>query len=392
MSNPSRILLIWAVILLAANLRAPIIVLGPIVETVRLALGSSDTVMGLIGSFPVLVFALCAPFAAPLASRFGIERVIVAALVLIGGGCLLRSLWPSVWLILLGTVLFSAGISMGNVLLAAFIKRRAQQYIEQVTALQMIVMGTTAAASAALAVPLARGFGWQVALGVWGILAIPAIIVWARLDAGEAHPDSQPTPAVPKPLASRRIWASPLAWKISLYFGLQSMMFYTFVSWLAMIFIARGVSEDVAGWYNTIFQLISLPVVFALGYFSTQVRRSQSILLPLSAAVTLLGLILAWTLPTPLLALAAIILGAGGGASFTLCLMLFAQRGETVAESAALSGMAQTIGYLLAAIGPLGCGWLKDLSGGLTLPVMVMMVVLALQSLSGVFAGKPGKL
>ncbi|MBV7435230.1 MFS transporter [Cardiobacteriaceae bacterium TAE3-ERU3] len=388
MNQRPYLLFSLAVILLAANLRAPIIAVGPLVETIRSAIDSTPTIMGLIGTLPVLTFAACSPFAAKLARRFGLENTILAGLILIAAGGLLRSLFASEWTIMLGTVILCAGITMGNVLLAAAIKRDQPSRIQRMTALQMFSFSILSALSAALAVPIAKVAGWQWALAVWSLLSIPAFFVWLKIRS-QQHQRNLPAQSPANPAFN--VWRSALAWKISLYTGLQSMMFYTLVAWLATIIAARGFSETEAGYYNTLFQLIALPTALLISPLSERYSRMDHLLAGASALI-FTGIAGVWFAPTSLMWLFTTILGIGGCASFTFCLMLFAMRGETAAQSAALSGMGQTVGYAIAAIGPVAAGWLYETSGGWQIPIYALLIVNALQLTIGWFAGKPEKL
>lgn len=377
-----------AVILLASNLRAPIVAIGPLMETIRDAISSNATIMGVIGTLPTLTFAACSPFAARLAKRFGLENVILVGIAMITLGCLIRSLFGNAWSIMIGTIILCAGIAMGNVLLAAAIKRDYPQRIERLTALQMLSFSILSALAAALAVPLANIIGWQWSLGIWAIMTIPAFFAWLKI-RGQQHPQQRPQHTAANP--NFNIWRSRLAWQISFYVGLQSMLFYTFVAWLATIIIARGFSETQAGYYNTLFQLIAFPTALLISPIAERYGRMHHLLCA-SSLLVLSGTLGMWYAPTNLMWLFTAIIGIGSCASFTLCLMLFALRGETAAQSAALSGMAQTIGYAIAALGPVCTGWLLDISGNWQIPIYAIVSIATLQLVSAWQAGQEGKL
>ncbi|UJF23643.1 MFS transporter [Suttonella sp. R2A3] len=386
--NHKPALFIIGIILLAANLRAPIVAFGPLVEEIIQATGSSATVMGVIGTLPVLTFAACSSFAAKLARRFGLENVLLFGLVLIGVGGFVRSMRADSLMIMVGTVILCAGIAMGNVLLAAVIKRDQPNHIERMTALQMFSFSILSAIASAFAVPLAKTLGWQFALGIWSVCSIPAFVVWWRMRRRRGPH----TAAVVNPSeATFNIWRSVLAWKISAYTGLQSMLFYSMVTWLATIVAARGFSETEAGLYNTLFQLIALPTVVFITPLAERYPHMHHLLIA-AGSMMFIGLLGVWYMPVEWLWLCVIVLGIGACASFTFCLMLFALRGQNAVQSAALSGMGQTVGYMIAAFGPFTVGWLLESSGGWTLPIYGLLAVTIILMSTGWFAGQRGRL
>jgi CP family cyanate transporter-like MFS transporter len=85
----------------------------------------------------------------------------------------------------------------------------------------------------------------------------------------------------------------------------------------------------------------------------------------------------------------AVLLGIGGGA-FTLALAMIGMRGADASVTSALSGFAQSVGYLLAAGGPLLVGALLSLTGGFTAPLILMLATLVPMSVAGFAAGSGG--
>ena len=100
-------------LLTAANLRAPITAVGPVLENMRHAFGLSAAAAGFFNFIPLMLFAALAPVAAMVGNRFGLERSLWAALLLITLGSMVRwlPLEAALWS---GTVLLSAGIARGG--------------------------------------------------------------------------------------------------------------------------------------------------------------------------------------------------------------------------------------------------------------------------------------
>ena len=83
----------------------------------------------------------------------------------------------------------------------------------------------------------------------------------------------------------------------------------------------------------------------------------------------------------------AFIGGIGQGASLVVALALIAMRGRTAAETVRLSGFAQSIGYLIASLGPLLFGALYQLTGAYVVSLTVMTAIAVVQCVVAVLAG-----
>ena len=161
--------LLFAIIALAANLRTPIVAVGPVVGFIREDLGVSGSFIGLVAALPMLAFALFSPLAARLARRFGMENVLVGSIVLLVAGMILRSVLPSAVLLLAGTMVIGAAIAMGNVLLPALAKRSLPTRVGLVVGAVSATMSVSSMVAAAVAVPLAQWQNWRWSLGIWAL-------------------------------------------------------------------------------------------------------------------------------------------------------------------------------------------------------------------------------
>ena len=184
------------------------------------------------------------------------------------------------------------------------------------------------------------------------------------------------------------IWRSPLAWQIALFMGLQSFQFYVVISWLPEILHNKGASMETAGWLLSITQLVGLPFSFLVPVLAGRLRSQKwlAVLLGLCSFVGFGGLLLGssqWVLIVSIL-----FLGIGLGGSFPLALTFLGMRARDARQAAELSGMSQSIGYILAAIGPLFIGFLYDLTHVWTLPLITLMIITGLMVVFGVFAGR----
>ncbi|EBY4016943.1 MFS transporter [Salmonella enterica subsp. enterica serovar Kambole] len=375
-------LLIAGILMIATTLRVTFTGAAPLLETIRTDYGLSTAQTGLLTTLPLLAFALISPLAAGIARRFGMERSLFAAMLLICAGIALRSL-PSAALLFAGTAIIGCGIALGNVLLPGLIKRDFSQHVARLTGAYSLTMGAAAALGSALVVPLAlHGFGWRGALLMLMLFPLLAFLIWlpqwrttrsANLSSSRA-------------LHERGIWRSPLAWQVTLFLGLNSLIYYVIIGWLPTILISHGYSEAQAGSLHGLLQLATaapgLAIPLILHRFNDQ--RWIAALVSLLCAVGAAGL---WFVPGQAI-IWTLLFGFGSGATMILGLTFIGLRASSAHKAAALSGMAQSVGYLLAACGPPVMGKLHDASGSWFLPLSGVTVLAIIMAIFGLYAGR----
>jgi CP family cyanate transporter-like MFS transporter len=373
--------LVLEISLIAANLRAAVTVVGPLLGTISRHYGLSGAEAGVLTALPVLGFAAFSPYALRLSRRVGMDGALLLAMLVLAGGIVLRSL-PSVAALFAGSVVLASAIAVGNVLLPALVKRHFPKRQSSVTGLYATAMGLIAAIASGVAVPLAdiAPGGWRTALGAWAGLALIACVLWIpRLRRTAVT--SAPAPPAPVP------WRSPVAWKVTAFMGLQSLGFYAMIGWLPKLLESHRVSAHAAGWELFAYQIAALCASLLLPVLIS--RRADHRLMTgvsaLCAAISYAGLA---AFPEVSLLWA---LGAGGaaGASVVLALSFMGLRVGTAEQAAALSAMAQFFGYLLAATGPFLFGVLHDVSGSWVPPLMMLVVTAAALLAVGLGASHP---
>ncbi|EII5451994.1 CynX/NimT family MFS transporter [Salmonella enterica] len=375
-------LLIAGILMIATTLRVTFTGAAPLLETIRSDYGLSTAQTGLLTTLPLLAFALVSPLAAGIARRFGMERSLFAAMLLICAGIALRSL-PSAALLFAGTAIIGCGIALGNVLLPGLIKRDFSQHVARLTGAYSLTMGAAAALGSALVVPLAlHSFGWRGALLMLVLFPLLGFLIWlpqwrttrsANLSSSRA-------------LHERGIWRSPLAWQVTLFLGLNSLIYYVIIGWLPTILISHGYSEAQAGSLHGLLQLATaapgLAIPLILHRFNDQ--RWIAALVSLLCAVGAAGL---WFVPGQAI-IWTLLFGFGSGATMILGLTFIGLRASSAHQAAALSGMAQSVGYLLAACGPPVMGKLHDASGSWYLPLSGVTVLAIIMAIFGLYAGR----
>ncbi|TCM96294.1 CP family cyanate transporter-like MFS transporter [Paenibacillus sp. BK033] len=382
----SGLLLALSLIFVAANLRAPITSVGPLVSYIRESTGISNSVAGLLTTVPLLAFTFMSPFAPQLARRYGVERVIFIALIFIGIGTLCRSISSSVALFG-GTILIGLSIAVCNVLIPSLVKKDFSNKIGLMTGIYSVSMNLCGALASGISVPLARdaGFGWQGALSCWLVLTAVGIVFWlprmnqsrqtatisqASTAAGEAKP-----------------WRSSLAWQVTLFMGLQSFIFYNLVAWLPEILNSRGMTNDTAGWMLSLIQFSMLPFTFVIPIIASRMK-SQRVLVVITTVLYLVGIGGLLLDGNGLVPLWSVLIGVAGAGSFSLAMLFFTLRTRTSHAAAQLSGMAQSVGYLLAAIGPLVFGMIHDMTHRWTVSIGMLIAASLLIFMFGMGAAR----
>jgi CP family cyanate transporter-like MFS transporter len=369
--------------LIAANLRAGITAVGPVLGDIRASTGMSAAAAGLLTSLPLIMFSAMAQPAVLLGRRFRVERVLPWAMVAIAGGCVLRSAGPAA-AVLAGTTAIGAAMAVGNILLPTYLKQRGRT--GPIMALYATTLQASAGIAAAVSVPLAEasGLAWRGALGVWAILAVVAALVW-RATAMRAAPDAVPTE--PGPRAVPRIRRSALAWWVTAYFGFQSMIFYGLVTWLPTLLEDGGTSKAGAGVLLAVMQFAGLPAALAMPVLAAR-RADQRGLVLIGGAICMLGVGGLLLGSTGLQLASVVLIGFGNSTLFSLGLTFLVLRAADAPHVAALGGMAQSLGYLMAAASPVTLGWLHDVTGAWTVPVVAVELAVAGALVAGWSAGR----
>ncbi|WP_339166970.1 MFS transporter [Paenibacillus sp. FSL R5-0341] len=379
-------LLLAGIIVIAATMRSPITATGPVVEMIRSDTGIGHTMAGLLTSLPLLAFAAVSPFAPRLAKRLGLESALLIAIIIVTLGVALR-LSPSVLALYTGTAILGCGIALSNVLLPSLIKRDFPLRVGIVTGLYSVSMNIFGAIASGMSVPVAgaTSIGWRASLGMWALLSILALLLWLpQVAAGRQRMLYVATQSEGTPV---RLRTSSLAWFITLFMGLQSLIFYTTITWLPEILAEQGFSPTSAGWMLSLMQMVSVPVTFIVPILAGR-TRDQRMLTTITCSSLIVGYALLLSGLPSLVTIGVTLAGIGAGASFGLVTMFFVLRTKDARQAASLSGMAQSFGYMLAAVGPLLFGMLHDWTKGWTLPLLIQVLLAIALLIAGIQASK----
>ncbi|GEN89661.1 CynX/NimT family MFS transporter [Oceanobacillus sojae] len=386
-STKARWLLLIGVILVGANLRVPITSVGALITFIREDLGISNASAGMITTLPLIAFALLSPFAPRIANKIGMEWTIALSLVLLITGMIVRSI-AGIGYLFTGTIFVGLAIAIGNVLIPGIIKMSFPLKIGIMTGVYAVFMNIFGALGSGLSVPISSvgNMGWQGALNIWGIITIIALLIW--LPQLRKHPDESPKANVEKDKKTN-LWRSSIAWSVTLFMGGQSLAFYTLITWMPDILRTVGYNAGGAGWMVFLMQVALIPTTFVIPVIAE--KMSNQIGLAVGTAVLfIIGFTGLMSGSMALVPVWAILLGIAGGSGFSLSMMFFTIRTKDGKEAAELSGMAQSFGYLLAAVGPVLVGVLHDRSNGWIMPLIFLIIISVVILAAGIVSGKEG--
>lgn len=377
-----------ATILIAINLRPGASAVGPVLEEFSADLGMSTVTAGFMTALPGLCFGAVGAVAVLIARRIGMTTGIFVGLIAVVVGLIARVLIDDSVLFLLLTALALAGMAVGNVLVPAWIKAHSRDGGVRLMTFYSSGLTFGGAISAALVAPVsaATGLGWRGGLGIWGFLALAALVPWAVIALRER--------ATPGGRGSRdrvshvgRISHSPTAIALTVLFGIQSMNAYVQFGWLPQIYRDAGLSAGYAG--------ILMSLLTALGILGglmmpTVIARSPTIAPWMIAFGVLMvlgytGLLLA---PASTPWLWAVLLGISGFA-FPTAIALITARTRDPGVTARLSGFVQPLGYALAAVGPFAVGLIHQVTGDWTLILLILMSTGVILTLAGLRVSRP---
>ena len=381
-SRPGRLVLGISLLLIALNLRAVFASLSAVLPEVMRDTGAGPAAASLMTTLPVFCLGIFSLPVARLAARFGAERVVLGALLAIATGTALRGL-ATVPALLGGGILAGAGIAFGNVLLPGLVKRDFSDRVAPMTGLYSMALSGGAALAAALTVPIAQATGsWAAGLAGWAVPALAVAALWLP-QVAKAGPSQARTGTG----AAHSLWRDGLAWQVSFFMGLQSALAYCVFGWLAPILRDRGLDAAAAGYVlsvSVVGQMVGCLLAPSLAVRSRD-QRAISVLL---YGIVLAGIIGCFYAPLGAAWACATLLGLGQGGLLGVALTMILLRAANAAVAARLSGMAQGVGYTLAAGGPLLIGLMRQAFGGFReVPLFLALLIMA-GALSGLGAGR----
>lgn len=383
MQKHSRFLTI-SMMLVAANMRLPITIMPSLIQSFKQNFNLPNSLAGMLTTIPLLTFAVMSPIIAKLARRFGNEHVIYAFLIILAIGSYLRVI-PSSAALLVGTLLVGVGIDAGNVLIPAVIKDNFFSKISVATSEYTLSMLFVGALGTGITGILIKKYPLAIVMGLLSVISLINLVTWVPNLKYNVREKAVTTPAENKQFLHKSVWKLPLGWVAAAFFGLQALVYYSLLTWMPSLLISQGYSSVQANNMATLLQLGGLPFAYLVPTLALKKHGVASMV-----AVTFVGFVggtLGLTLPIHAVfwaTLMNLLMGFGAGASFNLAVVFFTTKTTNGFETADLSGMAQSAGYLLAAVGPVLFGYLNNLVHSWTIVLLAAAIFATLLALSGV--------
>lgn len=346
--------LIVGLFMLGVCMRMPITAIPSIVKEIAANLHVPANSLGILTTIPLICFAWLSTPVSTVARKMGNELTLFMGMIIMVVGSLLRifNFTSLIW----GTILVGVAITCINVLLPAVITEKYPSRIGSVTGMYNVSMSLFAAIGAYAITPITAASSWQMAIMVITIVALITLLIWLpnlRFNSKEA----ETTEGMAKPI---NMWTKLNAWWLLLFFGFQSLVFYAVVAWLPSIAMDAGLSHNNASLIAGLFQLFSIPFAFLTPLLASRMHNRLPLFL-LAGLSPLIGsaMMLVHTSSLAYYIIVSLLLGVGCSTAFALSMTLFSLKTRTAADTRSISGMVQTVGYLIAATGPMIVGQLN---------------------------------
>ncbi len=383
MKKGSAVLAFIGIIGISINLRAPLTSVSPVVYEIIESLGLSNIQAGLITTLPLLAFGFLSIFAPQLAARLGLEKVLWLSMAVLIIGLLVR-VSGSASLLLVGAGIVGVAITMGNVLMPAFIKAKFPDKMGLMTGINALSMNITGVLASGFSVQigLLTGLGWKGSMSIWIIPAILGFLIWIpQLKAKANGPQKISKNGFIGLLKSRT------AWYITIFMGLQSCLFYILVAWLPVVLQDWGMTKEEAGWVFSYIQMTQLPIMLFGSMLTARIKKHNYLIL-FTSFILFVGIFGIAFFKTEYIIPSIICIGIGTGLAFTIVLMFFVLKTETPIQAAQLSGMAQSFGYLIAAATPPLFGWIFDWTADWTYSILLLAPITLVMCIMAVLSAK----
>lgn len=385
-SSPSKLLLLIAILAIAFNLRPALSGIGSLAESIGVDLNLSGASLGLLTTLPLFAFAVISMLTPLFTKNYGVGKTVLGALAILTLGIIARSYLGIVGLYV-GTLGIGIGIAFGNVLLPALTKQNFPDKAGAITSLYGSLMAIGASLAAGISVPLAEDYvwGWRGALAIWAGTSLIAFTIWSF----QVKHLKKTKPRRNFLVALKKLSGSSLVWKMAIYMGLQSMVFYVILAWLPTILIEDGYTNSYAGWMLSLSQATGILGSITIPLWAGK-RQDQRLIIGLLVLLEIISLIGLMFPGLGLVPLWVCIIGFVLGGTFGLALLLIILRSSDADTAAELSGIVQSIGYLIAATGPFCIGIIFDISGEWNYALIALIAVALVKLYVGMGAGKKG--
>lgn len=376
------------VILVGGGLRSPITSVSPVLSEILSDLHLNNLQGSLLTSIPLIVFASCSVLVSRVAVKINIHYSLIYSLIFLILGLYLR-VDGSVSMLYIGSLFIGLGICIGNVTTPAYIKNIFPQKVGMMTGIFSVAMNLVAALASGFSIAIGTwtNMGWKGSLGIWIIWALVAFVVvvmgWLSVRKGMT---TQTAVAVSQ--SNFNIFRSKQAWNISIFMGIQSLVYYCLVALLPIVLIDYGMAKEETGIVLLVIQLAMLPIMFISPIVASKMKDQQVMIYSVGILMfTGIGILAIYGIEY--IYLAATLIGMGNGLSFSLALLFFSLKSKTMNGTIKVSGKAQSVGYLIAAFGPSIFGMLHDWDTSWKGSFYFLLVMILIMTFFGRKAARP---
>jgi CP family cyanate transporter-like MFS transporter len=355
------------VLVAALGIRPQLVLLGPLVPWLATEFGTDHTTLGLIATSALLATAAGATLTGRIVRRSGTADTVTLALATLVVAIVVRALAPSIPWLIAGSVLAGLAIGVSSSALPAWMASVKLPAALGSTTYTIGMIGGSILAGL-LAAPLAQALGgWRGAVAILGTLTVLSFGAWL----------ARPRPAVgPGKVAARataeRGSAGHAAVLIALAFGLQAAVYQGIAQWAPDLLGEEGWPAASAGAVVGLVNLIALVanvVAFANARRLGGARRQAAVAALLIVAGTTLIAVARPIVP------GIVVTSLGLGLIFPASFAVVLEIARDPAEASAIAGRMNALGFVIAAIAPLGLGVTRDLTGSYQLPMLELVAL-----------------
>lgn len=396
-----------AIVLIALNFRGPIVAPAPVIGEIRVDLGLTATIAGLLTTIPVLCFSLATPFASWVIAKADPERAVSLSLVIVLVGTVVRSL-PSSAALLVGTAVIGIGITIGNVVVPVVIRRdTSPERVGLVTGVYTSALNVGSMITSLGTAPIAAAWGWPAAIAVWAVFAVVAGFAWSyavgtraawfRPARREPVVETGPVELLTETGSLRTVAPDAIAepvrparrlitWGLTLAFGGQAFSYYALTAWIpTLLHDEIGFSAESSGASSSVFQIMAVVGALGVPVLATRFRpRGIIALVGFLWLAMPLGLLFA----PQLWLLWSVLGGAAQGGGITVIFIVIVRIVTSDADARRMSAFVQGGGYLIGSAGPLVAGSLHGATGSWTAPLLVVLVAVLTLGVAGTIAAR----
>lgn len=369
MKKDYSIFFVPGIILVGAVMRIPFTTIPTVLSDVADGLGVSVNSLGILTSIPLIMFAFCSSLAPRLADKFGLEKLFTMVLVALFAGSIMRVFnLPSLYI---GTMIIGISIAMMNVLFPSIILANQPFRIGLLTTVYTTAMGIASSVASSVAVPIVKMTSWKGLIVILSLLILIALVVWFpntfhnHMTEKDEHTHSA------------SLWKNKAAIALLIFGGLQSLLFYTGMTWLPTMASQAGVSSEAVGILASIYSLMSLPFSLTIPTLTTSLSsKNRKIMLAIVSicGIAGTGMLLFQISSFTYWLIVNVLIGIAVSALFPYLLVIFSMKSHTPSQTAQLSGMVQSGGYFLPAFVPTLFGFSFNLFGSWTVAALCLFI------------------